>query len=233
MRIIICIAIGCIFVSFSLAGDLASWVNKQGMKFAVIKAGKFTNSEAVQKSVDKSFSLGVTEVTQEQWFRVMGENQSYSKGKKLPVNGMKLSQVQEFCRKLSALDGKIYRLPTVTEWEMACYANHKSYTDKQVFNMAWVLESFKDGQKVELMNVAMKESNSWGFYDMLGNVEELCQSVDVRTQQVRYIFKGGSFMNFVLPRPSTKGVEFIKEDDYIYGFPFYGLRLACDHVDTK
>jgi uncharacterized protein (TIGR02996 family) len=88
--------------------------------------------------IKKPFFLGVTELTQEQYVAVMGENPSYfgptGEGalrvggldwRTLPVENVSYLQIREFCRRLSArpLERKAkraYRLPTEAEWEYAC-----------------------------------------------------------------------------------------------------------------
>ena len=39
-----------------------------------------------------------------------------------PVEQVSWSDALEFCKQLSKLDGKTYRLPTEAEWEYACRA---------------------------------------------------------------------------------------------------------------
>jgi hypothetical protein len=64
--------------------------------------------------ITKPFYLGVTEVTQEQYERVMGTNPSNFKGAQLPVEQVSWEDAVEFCRKLSELPaersaGRVYR----------------------------------------------------------------------------------------------------------------------------
>src|SRR5271157_4806561 len=47
---------------------------------------------------------------------------SHFKGKDRPVESISWEDCQEYCRKLSAQEGKTYRLPTEAEWEYACRA---------------------------------------------------------------------------------------------------------------
>src|SRR5262245_39037614 len=70
----------------------------------------------------KSFALGKYEVTQEQWFALMGDNPSYNKGRPLPVENVSWDDIQVFLGKLNAKTGKRYRLPTEAEWEYAARA---------------------------------------------------------------------------------------------------------------
>ena len=113
--------------------------NSIGMKLRLIPAGEFMmGSPATEKDRDddetqhrvtitKTFYLGVTEVTQEQYQKVMGKNPSHFKGPQNPVETVSWDDAVEFCRKLSAMPaektaGHVYRLPTEAEWEYACRA---------------------------------------------------------------------------------------------------------------
>ena len=78
--------------------------------------------------VAEGFWMGKTEVTQEQWERVMGKNPSYFSGKpKNPVETVSWNECQEFVKRVNALpdaraSGLRFRLPTEAEWETACRA---------------------------------------------------------------------------------------------------------------
>ena len=77
--------------------------------------------------ITKPFHLGVHEVTQEQYERVMRHNPSEFIGPQNPVNRVSWYDAVRFCDRLSALAqeqaaGRKYRLPTEAEWEYACRA---------------------------------------------------------------------------------------------------------------
>ena len=125
----------------------SDFTNSLGMKMKLIPAGKFVmgspedelhrSREETQHevSITKPFYLGVFEVTQSQYEKVMGANPSFfsaSGGGKQrvekkstanhPVEKVSWLDAAEFCKKLSAKEGKTYRLPTEAEWEYACRA---------------------------------------------------------------------------------------------------------------
>ena len=74
------------------------------------------------------FALGRSEVTQEQWQAVMGDNPSHFRdcGADCPVEQVSWDDVQQFIGKLNARTGKAYRLPSEQEWEHACLAGQNT-----------------------------------------------------------------------------------------------------------
>lgn len=121
-----------------------------------------------------SFSIGETEVTQELWKAVMGSNPSKQQaGDTHPVETVSWNDCQEFIRKLNSLTGKNYRLPTEAEWEFAARGGIKSkgykYAGSNTLNdVAW----HYGNHKLYHVEVAKKQANELGLYDMIGNVAE-------------------------------------------------------------
>ena len=171
------------------AADLPEdYTNSIGMQFKLIPAGEFLMGSAADdpdKSSDetpqhrvritRAFYLGIHEVTQEQFEKVMNRTPSYFKGPSLPVENVSWEDATEFCKKLSELDGKNdYRLPTEAEWEYACRAGtttRYSCGNELDSDCAW----FQDNSDNETHPVGQKLPNGWGLYDMHGNVREWCQ----------------------------------------------------------
>ena len=131
-----------------------------------------------------SFSIGKYEVTQEEWEAVMGSNPSKFKGAKRPVERVSWDDCQEFIRKLNALTGKRFRLPTEAEWEFAARGGNLSQGymyagGNSIDSVAWYNEnSYNKGSNspdYETHPVGQKQSNELGLYDMAGNVKEWCQ----------------------------------------------------------
>ena len=160
-------------------------VNSIGMDMKIVSGGTFKMGEgnqSCQVTLSKSFYLGVTEVTQEQYKKVMGVNPSNFKGAQNPVESISWMEAVEFCRKLSALPderaaGRVYRLPTEAEWEYVCRAGMTtrfSFGDEAntFSDYAW----YNGNSSQTTHPVKLKKPNSWGFYDMHGNVHEWCSN---------------------------------------------------------
>ena len=135
----------------------------------------YGNEKPVHSVTLSSFYIGKTEVTQALWKAVMGSNPSCWKGDNLPVECVSWNDCQEFIRKLNALTGLNFRLPTEAEWEFACRGGNNSRGYKYsgsnyIDNVAW----YRDNSGDKTHPVATKSPNELGIYDMSGNVNEWC-----------------------------------------------------------
>ena len=122
------------------------------------------------------FAIGETEVTQELWQAVMGNNPSYFSGTNLPVEYVTWNDCQTFISRLNTLTGKNFRLPTEAEWEYAARGGNKSRGYKYagsntLSDVAW----YYDNSSSKTHPVKQKQANELGLYDMSGNVFEWCQ----------------------------------------------------------
>jgi len=182
------------------AGGFSSFTSPLlGAKFILIKPGNFTmgsqadelgrdNDEGPehQVTISRYYYIQETEVTQEQWVKVMGKNPSHftSCGADCPVEQVSWKEVQEFIEKLNQQDEtNNYRLPTEAEWEYAARAgSNKAFARGDITNadcnadpvleqVAWYCGN--SGNRVH--QVATKSPNEWGLYDMHGNVAEWVQ----------------------------------------------------------
>lgn len=127
-----------------------------------------------------------TEVTQAMYYAVMGRGRgtAYFPDPKNPMERVRWVDAYDFCRAIGKnsqvtafydLSGFAFRLPTEAESKYACRAGtttavYMDYGDrnKELDAIAWW--DWNSGNATR--NVRRKLPNAWGFYDMIGNVEE-------------------------------------------------------------
>ncbi|MFH0795706.1 MAG: SUMF1/EgtB/PvdO family nonheme iron enzyme [Candidatus Omnitrophota bacterium] len=128
--------------------------------------------------ITKSFYLGKYEVTQEQWEAIMGNNPSYFKGARNPVEMVSWNDCQEFLGRLNQLiSGGGFRLPFEAEWEYACRAGTTTafhYGDSLSLDQANFYKGLFRKNRKETTPVGSFSPNAFGLYDMHGNVWEWC-----------------------------------------------------------
>jgi len=101
--------------------------------------GRYDNEMQHKVTISKDYYLGVTEVTQGQYEKVMGTNPSKFQKQVIFNNDSSMHPVEKatwedavsFSRRLSELPdektaGRVYRLPTEAEWEYACRAESET-----------------------------------------------------------------------------------------------------------
>ena len=179
------------FPLLTMAGDAKvdrELTNSIGMKLVLLPGGEFMmgspKSEKGHKDTEtahrvtltRPFYIGVTEVTQQQYQAIIGNNPAQTKGPDHPVERVSWIDATEFCRQLSEKEGRTYRLPTEAEWEYAarggsqapwCFGADEKLSDKYLWTSR---NSGGRGSRP----VGEKKPNGFGIHDMLGNVCEWC-----------------------------------------------------------
>ena len=137
------------------------------------------------------FKISATTVTQELYQYIMRINPSKSTGNKLPVENVRWIDAIRFCNKLSRVCGfdevynvlgntvtikqrkRGFRLPTEAEWEYSSrgrgydlFAGTSNYSELHQFAF------FNQPNYESAQEVGQLSPNSWGLYDMCGNVWE-------------------------------------------------------------
>ncbi|MHC1755643.1 MAG: formylglycine-generating enzyme family protein [Methanosarcina sp.] len=181
----------CVVTKFGNSGMPETFTSSStGMEFVLIPAGKFDmgsfsedkdrsdyESPAHKVTIKNPFYMGKSSVTQKQWNIIMGTSPSHFKGEARPVEMVSWEEVQEFVKKLNAIENTDqYRLPSEAEWEYACRAGTQTRyffgNDESKLNeYAWYDKN--SGRKTH--PIGQKKPNSWGLYDMHGNVWEWVQ----------------------------------------------------------
>lgn len=188
--------------------------NSIGMELVKVRAGSFLmgspkneegrhdDEEQHEVQISKPFYVGVYEVTQAEYQKIMGANPSHfsakgqgnprvkdQKTEKFPVEQVSWTQAKEFCKKLSAQAeekkaGRVYRLPTEAEWEYACRAGTKTPVHYgAALNIhanfcglaPYPLRGKRGFDEGNTRDVGSYDANSFGLYDMHGNVHEWCE----------------------------------------------------------
>ncbi len=175
------------------------FVNSIGMKLVHIAPGAFLMGEGRQASrrpdvvgkegrpvtLTRGYYLGAFEVTNRQFEQFKKHKRPDYQRKKSddhPVEPVTWREAQEFCRWLSAKEGRLYRLPTEAEWEYACRAGTQTrlywgdaFWDRNKANLGGLKfdhESWKEDGYEYTAPVGMYPPNPWGLFDMIGNAWE-------------------------------------------------------------
>ena len=148
--------------------------------------------------VSRPFWIGKYEINQKLYRQIMDSNPSFYQGETKPVANVSWYDASAFCDHLTNRERKagrlpteyIYRLPTEAEWEYSCRAGstqdfnfgddvtllykHANYCDLSNTNrLPWQDKHYDDGYN-KPAPVGSFAQNSWGIYDMHGNVWEWC-----------------------------------------------------------
>ncbi|MDW3645990.1 MAG: SUMF1/EgtB/PvdO family nonheme iron enzyme [Bacteroidia bacterium] len=233
-----------------------SYSDPLGLEMAFIKGGSFMmgsstpyyHAELPAHRVEvPDFYLGKYEVTRALWTRVMEVSpQTSADCLSCPIDNISWEEVQLFITLLNRNSIYQYRLPTEAEWEYAAGNGRRhtlfswgslgpkgknggnvSGTDtEKLFADQHFFNGYKDGYS-RLAPVGKFNPNSFGLYDMTGNVFEYCQD------NFHYSFKGAPSDGSVWVHPDSSSVV-IKGGGFFSGTPTsrvsYRRGFLADYV---
>ena len=187
------------------------------MKLRLVPAGEFLmgspedeerrdeDEQQHRVRITKPFYMGVHEVTQEQYQRIMEVRPSYFSSTPnhfslppdasrelvgrdtggFPVERVSWTDAMEFCQLLSAKEERQYSLPTEAQWEYACragtstpfaFGEEASSEPGANFSHDYTYGGVEKPMFLgRTTAVGSYPPNAWGLYDMHGNVSEWCR----------------------------------------------------------
>ncbi len=155
---------------------------------------RFSN-EGMQRIVTvPEFYMGKYPITQAQWLVVANlpaleqdlplDPSGFSGDDSLPVERVSWYDAVEFCRRLSVLTGRVYRLPSEAEWEYACrgrtttpfHFGETISTDLVNYDGDYIYGNCEKGiyREKTIPVGSLNAANIFGLHDMHGNVWEWC-----------------------------------------------------------
>ncbi|GHV55432.1 hypothetical protein AGMMS49579_18280 [Spirochaetia bacterium] len=192
----------------------------------------YRGRDEVQHEVSlQSFLMDAYEVTQKSYREIMGINPSSFQGDTLPVEQVSWFDAINYCNKRSIAEGldpaytingenvswdrsaNGYRLPTEAEWEYACRAGSSApfFTGNTIStgqaNYNGTVNVWQYGPQSSFRErttaVGSFLPNTWGLYDMHGNVYEWCWDwfgdyPDVPSTGTKKVVRGGSWYQSVI-----------------------------------
>jgi sulfatase modifying factor 1 len=180
--------------------------------------GRYDDEIPHEVTMTQGFWMADTACKQAIWQAVTGKNPGRFKGTDRPVENVSWNHCRDFVDKINGLKpGLNLRLPTEAEWEYACRAGTitpfwfgDNITPKQVnYDGNYPYAGGKKGKyRAETVEVKSLPCNSWGLYQMHGNVWEWCSDwysnypggsgkdpIGPPDGTVR-VLRGGSWINF-------------------------------------
>ena len=255
-------SLGMQFVSiepgtFMMGSENASLSDELTAGKAYLRDGDWDEHPVHEVTLSTPFYVGVYQVTNAQYaafdptHRELQSLQSvgFSQDDDEAVVFVDWHDATRFCEWLSEKDGLPYRLPTEAEWEYVCRAGttthfHTGDTLPSEFHKnvgeSWYPDAGRGrgAEEIVPLHVGQTLPNTWGVYDMHGNVEEWCQDwygpykpepqVDPvgREDGLYRVTRGGSHSTLLCYLRSANRMGAVPEDKHWY----IGFRVVCGEM---
>jgi formylglycine-generating enzyme required for sulfatase activity len=163
------------------------------MGSAANETGRSDDENQLQVTLTTGFWLGLHEVTQTEWRRVMRTEPWSGKPhvearENYPATYITWEEATKFCETLTKREqiaGRLpsnwqFALPTEAQWEYACRAGTNTRfsfgdDDSLLGDYALYVKNASDAGKQEAHLTGQKKPNPWGLLDIHGNVWEWCR----------------------------------------------------------
>jgi len=150
-----------------------------------------------------------------------------------PAINLSSTSVEMFCRWLSKVTKKKYRVPTEAEWELACRAGAEGdikLDKKEADKVAWY-----SGNSGDLTHpVGKKAPNKLGLFDMYGNVGEWATDLEGKPVICGSAYSdtlantGPTVRKYWNPKWQLTDPQIPKSRWWLSDAPFAGFRLVCE-----
>jgi formylglycine-generating enzyme required for sulfatase activity len=184
-----------------------------GPEMVVVPTGQYMMGEAGsqrQVAIEKPFAIGQFTLTFDEWDAAQAHpewqrhaginarkanDHGWGRGKQ-PSIDVSWEDAKAYCKWLSALTAKSYRLPTEAEWEYCCRAGTTTAfsTGDQITKKQAQFSEGSYGSAKQTVKVGSFPPNAWGLHDMHGNVWEWCEDKYEASSSSR-VLRGGSWDN--------------------------------------
>ncbi len=197
----------------------------------------YDDEKNVRRVTVDGFYIGMLEVTQSQWEKVVGTSVYQQKNKGNPqwsLNGVgpdypmyyvSWDEAMEFCRLLSNKTGRTYTLPTEAQWEYAARGGNRADGTKYAgSNMVDAVAWYTDNSGSSTHPCGTKRANALGIYDMSGNVWEWCKD-----------WYSSSYTNYDTNNPTgpSSGSGRVNRGGSWYNYFARDCRVATRNISTS